>query len=54
VKYLVEVDTALDILEQASPDAAAWWRENVPHLIGAGRTFGFAAEVCEEIDGRFD
>jgi len=50
VQYLVLVDEALDILEEASPNAAAWWRENAPHLIGRGRTFGFAAEVCEEID----
>jgi hypothetical protein len=49
-QYLVLVDDALDILEEASPEAAAWWRENTPHLIGRGRAFGFAAEVCEEID----
>jgi hypothetical protein len=49
-QYLVLVDDALDVLEEASPEAAAWWRENTPHLIGRGRSFGFTAEVCEELD----
>jgi hypothetical protein len=47
--YAVPVDEALVLLAGASPSAAAWWRENTPHLIGAGRTFGFPAEVCEEV-----
>jgi hypothetical protein len=49
VQYAVPVDAAIAALEEASPDAAAWWREKTPHLIGRSRTFGFAAEVCEEI-----
>ena len=48
-QYVVPVDAAIEVLERASPEAAAWWRENMPDLIGAGRTFGFAADVCEEI-----
>jgi hypothetical protein len=47
--YAVLVDDAIEALEKKSPDAAAWWREYLPHLIGTGQTFGFAAEVCEEI-----
>jgi hypothetical protein len=47
--YPVLVDDAIEVLERASPEAAAWWRDNAPHLIGTGQTFGFAAEVCEEI-----
>lgn len=49
LNYVVRVDDALDALEERSPEAAAWWRENTPHMIARGRTFGFAAEVCEEI-----
>jgi hypothetical protein len=51
MQYAVPVDAALEELEWTAPDAAAWWRENTPHLIGRGRAFGFAAEVCEEIGG---
>src|SRR5262249_52463752 len=30
--YAVNVQQALAILERAAPDAASWWRENVPRL----------------------
>jgi hypothetical protein len=46
----VDVDEAIDILAEADPEAAAWWEENTPHLLGRGGKFGFAEEVCEEID----
>jgi hypothetical protein len=49
MQYAVLVDDAIEVLEEASPTAAAWWRENTPHLIRKGGFFGFAAEVCEEI-----
>jgi hypothetical protein len=49
MQYVVAVDAAIEALEKASPEAADWWRENTPDLIGLGQTFGFAAEVCEEI-----
>jgi hypothetical protein len=49
LQYIVLVDDAIAVLEEASPLAASWWREHTPHLIGRGRIFGFAAEVCEEI-----
>jgi hypothetical protein len=51
MQYAVLVDDAIDILEQTSPVAAGWWRENTPHLLGKGGWFGFAAEDCEEITG---
>jgi hypothetical protein len=47
--YAVVVDDAIAALERAAPEAAAWWREKMPHLIGTGQVFGFAAEACEEI-----
>jgi hypothetical protein len=30
--YAVEALPAIGILAKASPEAAAWWRENTPHL----------------------
>jgi hypothetical protein len=47
--YLVYFDRALDVLEAASPENAAWWRENKPEMIGRGIKVGFAAEVCEKV-----
>ena len=32
--YVVEASAAMDILAMSSPEAASWWRENTPHLIG--------------------
>ena len=45
--YAVETRAAIDILEKADPRAAAWWRENAPHLLAPWRHFVFAAECCE-------
>jgi hypothetical protein len=47
--YTVDADNAIFILGQTQPTAAAWWRENVPLAVQPGRTFQFAAEVCQEI-----
>jgi hypothetical protein len=49
IGYAVPADTAVAILERASPKAAAWWFENTPHLLGVGICLGFAAEVCKEV-----
>ena len=48
--YIVDADEAIDILAEADSEAAAWWEDNAPHLLGRGRKFGFAEEVCEEVD----
>jgi hypothetical protein len=48
--YAVYVKEALCILEQTAPDAAMWWRENVPRLRGPKRKFLFASAVCQVID----
>ena len=45
--YVVDVQAAIDILEDAAPAAAAWWRENVPHAMRPGRRFLFAPDACE-------
>jgi len=47
--YAVSAAAALSVLEQTAPDAASWWRENVPRLRERGRKFLFAASVCEPV-----
>jgi hypothetical protein len=42
------------VLQEAAPEAAAWWHENTPHMLGPGRMFGFAADVCEELDELYE
>jgi len=43
--YLVDALTAVAILAEADPKAAAWWRENVPHLMRRNRRFLFQKGV---------
>jgi hypothetical protein len=46
--YAVNVEEALRRLETTAPDAAAWWRENVPRLMVRNRTFLFdKSAACE-------
>ena len=47
--YPVEARAAVEELSKHFPDAAAWWRENVPHLLAPGRHFVFAEEACEPL-----
>ncbi len=44
--FSVPIVEALDILERASPEAAAWWRAEVPGLIEAKEMFVFDAPAC--------
>ena len=48
--YAVEALPAIGILAKASPEAAAWWRENTPHLIAPKRYLVFHKEVCRIAD----
>ena len=48
--YAVEALPAVDILAHAHPEAAAWWRENTPHLIAPKRYLVFHEEVCRIAD----
>jgi hypothetical protein len=48
--YAVEVLPAIGILAKASPEAAAWWRENTPQLIAPKRYLVFHEEVCRIAD----
>lgn len=39
--YAVDTLSAVNILASKSPEAAAWWRENTPHMLKPGRCFVF-------------
>ena len=45
--FVVDASRAVDILDHASPEAAAWWRENAAELILPRRGLIFHAEVCK-------
>lgn len=45
--YEVNVIAAVDILANANPPAATWWRQNAPHLFEPWRRFVFPATCCE-------
>ncbi|HEX7253677.1 MAG TPA: hypothetical protein VF376_12405 [Thermoanaerobaculia bacterium] len=48
--YAVRVPDAIAVLERKSPEAAAWWRTNTPHMTNPLRCFLFAESVCMVID----
>jgi hypothetical protein len=47
--FLVNAARAVEILDHASPEAAAWWRENASELVLPKRYLVFHAEVCEVV-----
>jgi hypothetical protein len=48
--YFVDTETAMSLLAERAPAAAAWWRQNAAPLFQAGRGLGFREEFCETID----
>jgi hypothetical protein len=48
--YRVVAAEAITILGASRPEAAAWWRENTPDLLQAGRLLIFHAHVCELLE----
>jgi len=44
--YAVDATEAVRILERTAPEAAAWWRQNVPRLQRRRRKFLFASSAC--------
>jgi hypothetical protein len=48
--YLVQAKESVETLERANPAAAAWWRENAPHLLTGVGGFVFEEEVCRPDD----
>jgi hypothetical protein len=49
--YAVDASAALAILERTAPDAASWWRANVPRLLARRRRFMFRTSDCELVAG---
>jgi hypothetical protein len=45
--FVVDASRAVDILDRASPEAAAWWRENAAEFVLPTRGLIFHAEACE-------
>lgn len=43
--FIVETQAAIAVLEKSSPEAAAWWQENTPHLLRPRRYFVFPQDV---------
>jgi hypothetical protein len=48
--YAVPVLDAVAVLESKSPEAAAWWRTNVPEMTSPFRCFLFSESVCQVLD----
>ncbi|HEX2437218.1 MAG TPA: hypothetical protein VHT71_02840 [Methylomirabilota bacterium] len=48
--YFVEVPAALAVLAERNPRAAAWWRENAPHLVQPRKYFIFPDGVGRVTD----
>ena len=47
--YMVSSPLAIDLLAERSPEAAAWWRDVVPHLAHANSTLIFESRVCRVV-----
>ncbi len=45
--YAIAVTEALAILDKERPAAAAWWRQNAPHLCKPGKAFVFSDFCCQ-------
>lgn len=50
--YVVDAKTSLELLATHAPEAADWWRTHAPRFLEPGRSFLFAADVCEEVHER--
>jgi hypothetical protein len=48
--YSVNAKTAVALLAESHPEAAAWWREHTPKLIRGRRCFVFDSDACERLD----
>ena len=47
--YVVDARKAVQCLASHSPEAAAWWRQNAPHVLSLGSRLFFPFEVCERV-----
>jgi hypothetical protein len=48
--YAVDAIEAVRILEATAPDAASWWRQNVPRLQRRKRKFLFHQSACQLVN----
>jgi len=48
--YAVDAIAAVRILEATAPDAASWWRQNVPRLQRRKRKFLFHQSACQMVN----
>lgn len=46
--YLVDGRTAIELLAETAPEAAAWWLEHASHVLKPGYRLVFHAEICQE------
>jgi hypothetical protein len=47
--YVVDGNTAVELLDARSPGAAAWWRANCAAVLDVNGCFIFPPEVCERL-----
>jgi hypothetical protein len=47
--YSVNGRAAVKALASHSPEAAAWWRKNAPHVVAWGYRLWFPSDVCERV-----
>jgi hypothetical protein len=47
--YAVNGRAAVKALASHSPEAAAWWRTNAPHVLASGYRLWFPSDVCEPV-----
>src|SRR5258707_291127 len=45
--YSVNAKAAVDLLSEANPSAAEWWRQNASKLLDGRRNFVFDENACE-------
>jgi hypothetical protein len=50
--FVVRTMDAIAELEKASPEAAAWWRENTPYLLKPKQYFIFKSDCCYLVEDR--
>lgn len=49
--FIVNAQTAVDLLAVTRPAAAEWWRNNAPELLDGKQRLVFDAEACEVLEG---
>jgi hypothetical protein len=52
--FVVEVRSAIELLEASHPEAAAWWRTHAPHLLRGRKYFLFHEAVGHVVEAQSD